>query len=76
MLNKTKVALAAALIIGTASLGATSALASDNSGEYSGGSKIGPLGQHFGAVRGPAYGFAYAPGSHRYYEQRRWRYER
>ena len=30
-------ALAAALIIGTASLGAASALASDNSGEYSGG---------------------------------------
>ena len=37
MLTKTKVALAAALIIGSASLGTVSALASDNSGEYSGG---------------------------------------
>jgi hypothetical protein len=36
-LTKAKFALAAALIIGTASLGAASALASDNSGEYSGG---------------------------------------
>jgi hypothetical protein len=37
MLTKTKFALAAALIIGSASLGAVSALASDNSGEYGGG---------------------------------------
>jgi hypothetical protein len=37
MPTKTKVALAAALIIGSASLGTVSALASDNSGEYSGG---------------------------------------
>ena len=37
MLTKTKVALAAALVIGTASFGAASALASGNSGEYSGG---------------------------------------
>lgn len=37
MLTKTKVALAAALIIGSASLGAASALANDNSGEYHGG---------------------------------------
>jgi hypothetical protein len=37
MLTKTKVALAGALIIGSASLGTVSALASDNSGEYSGG---------------------------------------
>jgi hypothetical protein len=37
MSTKTKAALAAALIIGTASFGAASALASDNSGEYSGG---------------------------------------
>jgi hypothetical protein len=37
MLTKTKIALAAALILSTASLGAVSALASDNSGEYSGG---------------------------------------
>ncbi len=36
-LTKTKAALAAALIIGTASLGAASALANDNSGEYNGG---------------------------------------
>ena len=37
MLTKTKVALTAALIIGSASVGTVSALASDNSGEYSGG---------------------------------------
>ena len=37
MLTKTKAALAAALILSTASLGTVSALASDNSGEYSGG---------------------------------------
>jgi hypothetical protein len=37
MLTKTKAALAAALIIGTASFGAASALASDNSGDYTGG---------------------------------------
>jgi hypothetical protein len=33
----TKIALAAAIILSTASLGTVSALASDNSGEYSGG---------------------------------------
>ena len=38
MLTKTKIALAAALIIGSASVGAVSALAAENnSGEYSGG---------------------------------------
>jgi hypothetical protein len=37
MLTRTKAALAAALILSTASLGTVSALASDNSGEYSGG---------------------------------------
>jgi hypothetical protein len=37
MLTKTKAALAAALILSTTSLGAVSALASDNTGEYSGG---------------------------------------
>ena len=37
MLTKTKAALAAALIIGATSFGVASALASDNSGEYSGG---------------------------------------
>jgi hypothetical protein len=37
MLTKTKVALAAALIVGSASLGTVSALANDSSGEYSGG---------------------------------------
>jgi hypothetical protein len=40
MLTKTKIALAAAAILSTASLGTVSALASDNSGEYSGGSVI------------------------------------
>jgi hypothetical protein len=38
MLTKTKIALAAAVILSTASLGTASALASDNTGEYSGGS--------------------------------------
>ena len=37
MLTKTKAALAAALIIGSASLGAASAFAGGNSGEYTGG---------------------------------------
>ena len=37
MLTKTKLALAAALIISSASLGTVSALASDNTGDYSGG---------------------------------------
>ncbi len=38
MLTKTKIALAAAIIVGTASFGAASAMAADNnSGEYSGG---------------------------------------
>jgi hypothetical protein len=43
VLTKTKIAFAAALILGTAS----AALAGGNSGEYSGGSDIGPLGQCF-----------------------------
>jgi hypothetical protein len=37
MLTKTKIALAAAVILSTASLGTVSALANDNTGEYSGG---------------------------------------
>jgi hypothetical protein len=37
MLTKTKTALAAALIIGSAALGTVSAFASDNSGDYTGG---------------------------------------
>ena len=37
MFSKTKTVLTAALIIGSASLGAVSAFAGDNSGEYSGG---------------------------------------
>jgi hypothetical protein len=37
MLTKTKTALAAALIIGSAAFGAVSAFASDNSGDYTGG---------------------------------------
>jgi hypothetical protein len=44
MLNKmTKIALAGALMLGSAS----AALAGGNSGEYSGGFDIGPLGQCF-----------------------------
>jgi hypothetical protein len=37
MLTKTNAALAAALILSTVSLGTVSALASDNSGDYTGG---------------------------------------
>jgi hypothetical protein len=40
MLTKTKIALAAAVIFSTASIGTVSALASDNTGEYSGGYAI------------------------------------
>ena len=78
----TKIALAAALAIGAASL-AQAASRDDNGGNTSGGYHIGPMGQWFG---GPAfrprywgygyrrytpYGYAYAPGYRRY-----WRYER
>jgi hypothetical protein len=71
----TLIALSAAIAIGIA--GASVAQANDNSGDYHGGFKIGPLGQVMGSPRGTAFGFAYAPRSHRYYEQRRmWRYER
>src|SRR5260370_42685902 len=70
MLTKTKIALAAALVLGTAS----AALAEkDNANdEFKGGYRIGPLGQHFSGVNpvyhrslrghwtrgGGAYGFA------------------
>jgi hypothetical protein len=72
----TFIALSAAIAIGIA--GASVAQASDNnSGDYHGGFKVGPFGQVMGSSRGTAFGFAYAPRSHRYYEQRRmWRYER
>jgi hypothetical protein len=53
------IALCTALALGTA--GASVAQASFNeSGEYHGGSKIGPLGQHFPA-HARFFSFAYAP---------------
>jgi hypothetical protein len=62
MSTKTKIALAAALIVGTAS----AALASDNSGEYKGGALFGPTpGQvfHYARPGVPGAGaFAYVPG--------------
>ena len=74
----TLIALSAALALGIAGA-ASSAQAGGNSGEYTGGFKIGPQGQMFGSTGGPAFGFAYATRSHRYYEQREqrwmWRYE-
>jgi hypothetical protein len=69
-------ALFTAVALGVAGA-ASVAQANDNgSGEYHGGFKIGPLGQHFGLMRGPALRFAYSPLGHRYYARHRtWHYE-
>lgn len=69
MIKKSTIAAAAAALM----LGAVSiAQAGDNnSGDYSGGSRIGPLGQVFGSPRGAAFGFAYAPGWHRNWDRDR-----
>ena len=56
------------MLIGIAVTGcvvARATIASDHENQ-SGGFKIGPLGQRFGPVRGPAFGFAYVPYRHRY----------
>jgi hypothetical protein len=79
MLNLTKIAFAAAIALGSVSLGtvASQASSADENGAREGGFKIGPLGQRMGGsfmshrYRGPEFGFAYAPGYHRH-----WHYER
>jgi hypothetical protein len=65
--NKALMAFATAIALGVLGAGSL-AQASDNSGEYAGGFKIGPLGQHVGPWRpwsvwgvpaaAQAYGFA------------------
>jgi len=79
MLNLTKIALAAAIGLGSLSLGSVASYASsaDDNGAREGGFKIGPLGQRMGGpfwshryYRGPGFGYAYVPGYHR-----TWRYE-
>ncbi|HEY2228767.1 MAG TPA: hypothetical protein VGI22_13705 [Xanthobacteraceae bacterium] len=82
MLAKTKVAVAAALMLGAVS---AAQAANDNQSRDRGGSDIGPLGQCFvppdcGGYRyhrNPyaygSYGFAYMPASR--YHYRRWRHE-
>jgi hypothetical protein len=67
--KKTLIALSAAIVLGA--IGATPTAQASDSGDYGGGFKIGPLGQHFGPVRGPAFGFAYSRRSHRHYERHR-----
>lgn len=85
MLNLTKIALAAAIVLGSATLGSVGSQASsaDDYGAREGGFKIGPLGQWMGSPasnrylrgpyygRDPYYGFAFAPAYHR-----SWRYQR
>jgi len=76
----TKIALAAALVLGAAAV-AQAGSKNDNGGVNTGGYHIGPMGQWFG---GPAFrprywgyryryrgAYAYEPGYRRY-----WRYER
>lgn len=58
MLTKNTIALAVAAVM---TLGVASAAQASDHENQSGGYRIGPLGQHFGPVRGPAFGFAYAP---------------
>jgi hypothetical protein len=82
MLAKTKVAVAAALMLGAVS---AAQAANDNQSRDRGGSDIGPLGQCFVPpdcggyryYRNPYaygwYGFAYMPASR--YHYRRWRHE-
>ena len=77
MLTKNMIVLAAAavMVLGTASM----ASANDKD-DYPGGFRIGPLGQRFGPVRAPVFGF----GRYRYYDRdfafeprhhRMWRHE-
>jgi hypothetical protein len=72
MLTRTKIALAAAVILGAAS----AAQANEPRDEY-GGYKYGPMGQRFGTTahwrmpRGAYYGFAFAPWRHRVWHHER-----
>jgi hypothetical protein len=60
-------------VIALGVVGASAAQASDHENQ-SGGFKIGPLGQRFGPVRGPAFGFAYVPYRHRYGHRHHYEY--
>lgn len=80
MLNLTKIALAAAIGLGSVTLGSVASQASsaDDNGAREGGFKVGPMGQWMGGpfvshryYRGRDFGFAYVPRYHR-----TWRYER
>ena len=80
MFTETKLALAAALILGAAS--AVQAANENDGGNETGGYRIGPMGQHFGGVN-PVYHrslrhayryhrydsgpFAFVPGYHRHW---------
>ncbi len=77
MFTKTKLALAAALILGAAS--AVQAANENDGGNETGGYRTGPMGQHFGGVN-PVYHrslrhayrydrspFAFVPGYHRHW---------
>jgi hypothetical protein len=81
MLNMTKLALAAALVLGAAS----AASANDNDRNDRGGYRVGPLGQSFGGAN-PAYhrsygrygegAFAFVPGYRFPYRHHRgWRWD-
>ena len=81
MLTKSKLAVAAVLILGAAS---AAQAANDNQSRDRGGSDIGPLGQCFVPPdcgqegyrhRRGSYGFAYVP-DYRYRHHREWRRER
>jgi hypothetical protein len=72
----TLIALSTVVALGIA--GAASVAQASDHENQSGGYRIGPFGQIFGSPRGTAFGFAYAPRSHRYYvppHYRMWRYE-
>jgi hypothetical protein len=77
MFTKTKLALAAALILGAAS--AAQAANENNGGNETGGYRLGPMGQHFSGVN-PVYhrslrhgrydngAFAFFPGYRRHWQ--------
>jgi hypothetical protein len=72
MLAKTKIALAAAVII----LGAVSAGRANDTEQTVGGFHVGPLGQHFGGSHYfRSWGRAFAYVGPRYSRRRAWHYE-
>lgn len=80
MLNLTRIALAAAIGLGSVTIASlpSQAASKDDVGAREGGFKIGPLGQRMGGpfwshryYRGSDFGYAYVPRYHR-----TWRYER